>query len=288
MADGISAFERSLKQYGTNAQTLKLFQRIVYNYFRKSGRSLPWRNTKNPYRILVSEIMLQQTQVDRVIPAYKEFIRIFPDFQTLADAPLKKVLKHWQGLGYNRRALMLQKLSKAVVAEYGGILPSDVASLEKLPGVGIATASAVAAFAFNTPSMLLETNIRSVYLHFFFSHSEKVPDTQILPLIERTLDRKNPREWYWALMDYGSMLKKKYPNPSRRSAQHQKQSRFQGSNRQLRGLLVRTLLAGRPAGASGLAKKIDVETQRVALALLQMEKEGLVERRQSVYRIASR
>jgi A/G-specific adenine glycosylase len=203
---------------------------------------MPWRETSDPYRILVSEVMLQQTQVPRVKQKYEQFIASFPDFPALAKAPLESVLKVWQGMGYNRRAIALKKTAERVVDEYGGILPADPAVLATFPGIGKATAFSIAAFAFNAPVAFIETNIRRVFIHCFFRDREGVRDREIEPLVAAALDRENPREWYWALMDYGTHLKSTTENPNLRSAHHTRQPPFNGSRRQLRGKILRALL----------------------------------------------
>jgi A/G-specific adenine glycosylase len=219
------------------------FQQMVLSYYNNYGRDMAWRDTTDPYLILVSEIMLQQTQVERVKIKYPEFIRAFPDFASLADAPLDKVLSVWQGMGYNRRAIALQKCAIRVMNEYGGILPADVDLLATFPGIGKATASSIAAFAFNLPVVFIETNIRRVFIHFFFSCTDTVSDADLLPIVEKSLYKENPRVWYWALMDLGSVLKKMVPNPNRRSVHYSKQSPFEGSDREIRGTIIRQLLA---------------------------------------------
>jgi A/G-specific adenine glycosylase len=217
------------------------FQKAVLLWYAKEGRhALPWRKTRAPYKILVSEVMLQQTQVDRVIPKYVAFLEAFPNVAALAAASVAEVLKLWSGLGYNRRALFLKRAAEAVVAEHGGKFPKDAESLEKLPGVGSYTARAVATFAYNAPHAFIETNIRAVFLHAFFPEQSNVSDTELMPLIEKAMpkDGRN-REWYSALMDYGSHIKKHFPNPSRKSKHHQTQSKFAGSLRQARGAILK-------------------------------------------------
>ncbi|KKT24343.1 MAG: Endonuclease III family protein [Candidatus Magasanikbacteria bacterium GW2011_GWA2_43_9] len=179
----------------TNSQT---FRRTIRRYYAAHSRSLPWRHTHDPYKILVSEVMLQQTQVGRVTAYYKNFLHKFPTIKVLAKASLADVLRAWQGLGYNRRALMLKRAAEHTVRIYGGKLPQDAGLLDDLPGIGINTAGAIAAFAFNTPSVFIETNIRRVFIHFFFPGRSTVHDRNILKLVEETMDRKNPREWYYA------------------------------------------------------------------------------------------
>lgn len=184
------------------------FRGLVYDYYEKSGRhSLPWRNTRDPYKILVSEIMLQQTQVNRVLQKYEEFLKAFPDVGSLAEASTGEVLKIWQGLGYNRRALNLKRAAEIIKKDFRGEFPETAESLESLPGIGQSTRGAIMAFAFGTPTAFIETNIRSIYIHHFFKGEKNVHDREIMPLIEKTLDTENPRDWYYALMDYGVHLK---------------------------------------------------------------------------------
>ncbi len=258
---------------------IHLFQRTIWQYYKREGRDLPWRKTTDPYQILVSEIMLQQTQVERVIEKYEQFLSAFPDFPSLAQAPLKKVLSAWQGLGYNRRALALKYIAQDVMKMFHGIFPSSEEMLVKFPCIGKATAGAVAAFAFHKPSVFIETNIRRVFIHFFFRDKENVRDTDIFPLIEKTLDTSDPRQWYYALMDYGSMLAKQKQNPNRKSAHYQQQSPFKGSHRQLRGMVLRAIIAQPSVTESMLLKKLDKAPERVREALLQLQKEGFIQKK---------
>jgi len=246
---------------------------------------MPWRETKNPYHIVVSEIMLQQTQVERVMKKYPLFIKKFPSFQVLAWASRARVLAVWQGLGYNRRALALQKIAHIVVNEYKGALPSDHELLQKMPGIGKATAGSVATFAFNRPIPFIETNIRRVYIHFFFAKKRKVNDAEILPLVLRTMDLKNPREWFFALMDYGSMLGEKMKtNPNKKSAHYMRQPKFEGSRRQLRGNILKTLLTRR-MGLEDLAKQLSRPTTKIAKILYTLERDGLIQRKENIFSV---
>jgi A/G-specific adenine glycosylase len=250
------------------------FRSLVLGYYDEAGRDLPWRRTRDPYAILVSEVMLQQTQVSRVVPKYEAFLRAFPDVGSLADAPFVDVLAAWSGLGYNRRAKSLKAAAERIVAEPGGAVPDTLAGLTALPGIGHATAAQILAFAFGVAVPFIETNIRTVYLHEFFGNAEDVPDAAILPLVEATLDRDDPRAWYYALMDYGTHRKATIPNPSRRSAHHARQSRFEGSNRQLRGALLRELTARPGQEASELSDATGFESPRVERALAALLAEG--------------
>jgi len=261
------------------SQNEKAFRRAVRKYYTRHQRDFPWRRTKNPYRILVSEIMLQQTQVERVVPKYKVFLRRFPDFDTLASAKLRDVLMVWQGLGYNRRALLLKKLAEIVIRDYKGKLPDERVLLEKLPGVGKGTSGALRAFAFDKSAVFMETNIRRVFIHFFFTKQRSVSDKAIYERIERTLDHQNPREWYWALMDYGAMLGKKGGNPNRKSVSYRRQSRFEGSDRQLRGTIVRLLLQKRSLTKKDFAVYIGKRLTRINRMLRSLEKDGFIVRK---------
>lgn len=180
------------KQKYIPIKDIQKFKRKIDSYFKNHGRDLPWRETDNPYHILVSEIMLQQTQVDRVIDKYTLFIKTFPTLRSLAKAPLDKLLRTWQGLGYNRRALMLQKCAQQIVKEFKGVIPDTPELLEKLPGLGKATSASICAFAFNKPVIFIETNIRTVFIHEFFPKKKDVTDNELLPLVAQTLNKKTP------------------------------------------------------------------------------------------------
>ncbi|MFM2340068.1 MAG: hypothetical protein RLZZ360_704 [Candidatus Parcubacteria bacterium] len=255
----------------------KRFVQTVWDFYTSEGRhTLPWRKTKDPYRILVSEVMLQQTQVDRVIPKYQEFLKAFPTFVVLAEAPLGAVLGHWQGLGYNRRAKMLHECAKAVVLDYNGKLPKDEVKLRALPGIGPYTARAVLAFAFGIAAPLIETNVRTVYIHHFFTDETDVTDAMLLPIIERTLPRDNPREWYYALMDYGSYLKRTVGNNITKSKHYTKQSTFKGSDRQIRGAIVKLLTTSNKLPYQKLKAELSFDEVRVAAQLERLIEEGMV------------
>ncbi len=253
------------------------FRQLIWDYYRRHGRAMPWRDAPTPYNVVVSEIMLQQTQVSRVMQKYPGFLQVFPDFAALASARVVDVLAVWQGLGYNRRALYLQKLAQAVVAEHGGRLPSDPAILRRLPGVGPGTAGSIAAFAFNQPVTFIETNIRRVFLHHFFANIAGVADSEILPLISQTLDPLSPRQWYYALMDYGSHLAVTIPNPNRRSRHYVRQSKFEGSDRQIRGAIVRLLLEFPVLTAQDVVNRFpEQDPERVVKILGELTKEGFL------------
>lgn len=266
------------------------FREMIWEYYREHGRhDLPWRTDVSPYGVLVSEVMLQQTQVSRVRQKYSEWLTRFPDFAALSQAPVGDVIAAWQGLGYNRRALRLREAAQMVVGEYATILPSDPTELVKLPGVGVNTAGSMAAFAYDEPVVFIETNIRRVYIHHFGEQgvhtkafdgplAPKLNDKELMPYIEATLDREHPREWYWALMDYGSDLAKRVVNPNRKSEHYVVQPRFEGSRRQIRGEVLRQLLTG-PKSATGMG----IQDARLAIVLEALVKEGFVSESDGTY-----
>lgn len=256
--------------------SLPKFQEIIWQHYQEHQRDFAWRRTQNPYHILVSEMMLQQTQTDRVVPKYEQFLGTFPTLFDLAAAPQAAVILAWQGLGYNRRALALHKTSQLVAEKYGGIIPPDPVLLQECPGIGPYTAQSVCAFAFNMPTVLIETNIRTVFIYFFFQGQAKVHDRDLLPLITESVDHTNPRHWYYALMDYGVMLKKNVGNLTKQSAHYTQQSPFKESLRYIRGTILK-LLAQQPTITLGdIQAACHQEEERILLALEQLQKEGFI------------
>lgn len=253
------------------------FQNYILEWYKAYGRThLPWRQTTDPYHILVSELMLQQTQVERVIPKYNAFLSAFSSVEDLALQPLSEVLKLWQGLGYNRRAKFLHQTAKHVHEHLDDTFPTTIEGLQALPGVGSYTASAIMTFAFNQPVTVIETNIRAVYIYHFFPNKDTVSDAEILPKISSTLYISNPRIWYSALMDYGSHLKKIMPNPSKKSKHYTLQSPFQNSPRRVRGEIIRYLSYNPTSTITELEEQITGNKQFYLLALENLEKEGMI------------
>jgi A/G-specific adenine glycosylase len=260
----------------------KQFRRIVRTYFRQHGRTFPWRKTTDPYHILVSELMLQQTQAHRVVPKFESFINAFPSSKKLAQASMSDVLSHWQGLGYNRRALYLKRSAEMIEDVLGGVFPAQ--DIEQLPGVGPYTARAVRVFAYNEPEALIETNIRTAYIHHYFDeHAERVTEAEIEHLVLRTVDERDPRGWFNALMDYGAHLKATVGNLNKKSATYTKQSRFVGSTRQLRGKVLRLLLEKGSMSEKQILRAIDDE--RIPEVLSTLAKDSMIVRKGSVYRL---
>jgi A/G-specific adenine glycosylase len=255
-----------------SGKDIAAFRRTVWAHYRKEGRhDLPWRKTADPYRILVSEMMLQQTQVQRVIPKYEEFIERYPTVRSLAKAPLSEVLAAWSGLGYNRRAKYLHDAANMVVADHRGNMKE--ALQERLPGVGPYTRAAVRAFAFNEPHTMIETNIRTVLIHHFYAgvlQKTVINDKDIRALAERAGKGQDPREWHWALMDYGAHLKASGIRNNAQSAHYTKQSRFKGSLREVRGAILKAMHAGKKPRSLPFAKT------RIKAALASLKKDGLI------------
>ena len=253
-------------------------------YGEYARHDLPWRKKQTPYYVAVSEIMLQQTQVDRVVPFFKNWMKQFPSWKALAISPQSDVLRVWKGLGYNSRALRLQKLAKDVTEKYKGRLPSDYELLLKLPGIGPYTAGAVRAFAFNEYTALIETNIRRIFIHHFFNDQSDVTDAQIFEIMNDMGEIDNPREWYAALMDYGSTLPKIIKrNPNKQSKHYTKQSKFEGSDRQIRGKILAMLLETKKISKekifqslSSKKKILDSEEIRFQNIADQLEKENFI------------
>lgn len=217
------------------------FKQQIYQFYKSNKRTFAWRDDITPYKIVVSEIMLQQTQTSRVIPKFYAWIERFPNFTSLAKASNQEVLQYWQGLGYNRRGLALLNIAQTVCAQFNNQLPQCPKTLQTFPAIGPNTAGSINAFAFNNPIVFIETNIRTVFTHHFFPQQANIDDKQLLPLIEQTLDRKDPRNWYYALMDYGVHLKKKLPRINAASKHYTRQSKFEGSKRQIRGIVIKIL-----------------------------------------------
>lgn len=247
------------------------FQRLLRQQGEELYRDMPWRQDTRPYYVLVSELMLQQTQVDRVVPKFEAFIAAFPSERELAAASLAEVLKLWQGLGYNRRAKFLHEAAKTVVNI--GSFPADEQGLVSLPGVGKNTAGAILAYAYNQPSLYIETNVRAVYIYHFFADHDQVDDKDILSVLAQTIDHDHPREFYWALMDYGSWLKKQGVLPSR-SKHYKKQAPLKGSVREVRGEILREL-AKNDATLERLKNTVTFD-ERFEPALTGLLKDGLV------------
>ncbi len=260
-----------------NSESVETLRSIIWKHYEVHGRhDLPWRKTKDPYRILVSEVMLQQTQVSRVIPKYALFTERFPTVSTLARSPLRDVLVVWQGLGYNRRAKMLHAAAVAVEERFGGVLPSTERELLLLPGVGQYTARAVCAFAFNEDVGMVETNIRTVLFHHVLQDRVDVSDAELVHLSAELCPSGRAREWYAAMMDYGAHLKEQGVRLNAKSKHYMKQSAFEGSDRQIRGSILRILTRASDVTEQHILSQLPANAERVRLQLDRLVDEGLI------------
>jgi A/G-specific adenine glycosylase len=179
----------------------------------------------------------------------------------------------------------VKECARIITDKHGGQVPETPEKLLPLPGIGAYTAGAITCFAYNYPSVFIETNIRSAVLHFFFTDRQVVKDAEIVPILYVALDRENPRKWYWALMDYGAALKKLIVNPNRRSAHYTKQSPFEGSFRQRRGAVIKALVSQGPAPVEELCNRTGIEVEAIYEALKALEKESMVAAEKGIYKI---
>ena len=273
-------------QKGLDSSRINSFKKTIWSYYHKHKRAMPWRDNTSPYYVVVSEIMLQQTQVDRVMKKFPSFISHFPDWKTLAQANTKDVLTEWSGLGYNRRALFLKRIAETITkgGTIEGTLPRTTKELSELPGIGPNTAGSILAVAYNISHPFIETNIRSVFIHHFFSkETRKIHDTEIIPLIEHTRVTNNPREWYYALMDYGSYIKKNMINPSRKSTHHIKQTPFKGSNRELRSKILKTIMSNPQSEQDIITAYNSYSPQKIHENLDALVREGFIQIKRRKY-----
>jgi A/G-specific adenine glycosylase len=253
-------------------QEITAFRRKILRFYKQHGRDLPWRRTTDPYRITIAEIMLQQTQVERVIPKYEEWIARWPNWKTLSLASNEQLLRGWSGLGYNRRALLIGRLAKAVMHDHAGILPDRPAELETLPGIGPYTSRAILIFAFDRPLATIDTNIRRVLLHEF-GLSDATAPAQLAQFAFRVLPKRKSRDWHNALMDYSRLVLPKQISAIRPVT---RQSRFEGSARQVRGEIIRRLLRKQPVYLRRIClamKRSPAEVEKIAK---KMAEEGII------------
>jgi A/G-specific adenine glycosylase len=268
----LSSYPSSLQK-----EILSQFSAHILSFHQHNGRPFPWRQTNDPYKILLSELMLQQTQTERVLPKYQEFISVWPDFSSMASSSLLEVLSRWKGLGYNRRALALRNIA-SMTEQYGWTLPNDYGELLKFPMIGPSTAAAILAFSYATPAIYLETNIRRVLIHQFYPEQEKVLDKDLRVILSELMPlQKDPKTWYYALMDYGVFLKKLLVNPNRRSAHYNKQGKFEDSNRQIRGMLLLYFTEKGAMRKEQLYASLPFEHDRIDECLQALCKEGFIQ-----------
>ena len=266
------------REFETSNEGIRSFQQAMIQLQAPLFREMPWRVDISAYAVWISESMLQQTQVARVIPKFESFIRAFPAPDALAAAATSDVLEAWQGLGYNRRALALKRAAEIISHEYGGVLPKTRDQLIQLPGIGPATSAGIMAFAYDKPATYLETNVRSVFIHHFYRDEDGIKDSDVAKLVEQACPSKRIRQWYWGLLDYGAYLKKNVVNPGRKSATYAKQSKFEGSYRQKRSFLMREVLADECATTKVLMQKLnDFELREARDLLSEQEVQDILE-----------
>jgi len=263
---------------------IKAFREMILSNYQQAGRKFPWRGA-DPWGVMVSEFMLQQTQTERVMRYWEDWMRRWPRPQDLAGASMEEALRLWSGLGYNRRCYNLKNSAAIITTEYDGKVPGVPETLRLLPGIGPYIAGAIACFAYNYPSVFIETNIRSTIIHCFFPGRDDVKDSEIFPILEAALDKEDPRTWYYALMDYGVSLKKLTENPGRRSAHYTRQSAFIGSFRQARGKVIKALASIGSSNAEELRMACGLEDEKLYRVLDRLEKESLVAEEGGIYRI---
>ena len=262
-------------------EKIKKFKVKILTYYKNNKRIMPWRDISNPYKIFVSEMMLQQTQVERVKIKYTEFIKKFPTLKSVAQTEKTELLKIWQGLGYNRRALFIKQTCEEIILKHSGTFPRDFEILKTLPGIGPSTAGAICAFAYNQSVFFIETNIRAVILHFFFKNKEKVSDKEVFEILKKiTPDDVTPRDWYYALYDYGTFLKKSLGKNKiklhQKSKHYTKQSKFEGSFRQKRAHVLRLKLANSDITDTEILNKLNISPQELEDVYVSLDKDGLI------------
>jgi A/G-specific adenine glycosylase len=267
----------------------------LLGWYQENRRDLPWRRTTDPYAVLVSEVMLQQTQVPRVVPRYEEWLRVWPDLESLAAAPLADVLRRWQGLGYNNRAQRLQAWAAPAVgggprpAAAGGgaapgraALPRSLEGLRALPGIGPYTARAVLVFAHNDDLAAVDANVRRVLTHEL-RLPEDLPERELQAVADAALPRGRSRDWHNALMDYGSLV---LTARSTGIASRSRQGAFEGSRRQKRARLLRRLLEHGPQTREELAAGLGLPDGEVGVLVDLLRRDGLVSESDGRVRVA--
>ncbi len=260
---------------------IRSFQHNVFAYYKKYGRDLPWRKTTNPYYILLSEIMLQQTQVDRVIQYYHRWTTKWPHVVDLARADRREVLQEWMGLGYNNRAINIHKAAQKIIESYNGDVIAAMKNYKDIPGVGPYISHAVRIFSGNEDTVTVDTNIRRILIHEFHLH-KKISDNELWDIAEHCLPKGKSRDWHNALMDYGATLLTSRKTGIRPKTQ---QSPFEGSDRQIRAQIIRHLLNNVSVEFSEICSRFSIEKNRLDKIIYSLIKDGLVFRDKEVIRL---
>lgn len=269
-----------LRFIDVSQERIQQFQKKVFSFYRKKKRELLWRKTSDPYKILLSEFMLQQTQVNRVLLYYEQWIAKWPTIYALAAASLPEVLQMWMGLGYNTRAVNLHRAARKIVAEYNGDVMTAVKQYKELPGIGRYTSHAVQIFSANADLVTVDTNIRRIFIREF-NLSEQISDKELWKLAEACLPRGKSRDWHNALMDYGALSLTAQKTGIKPKTQ---QSRFEGSDRQIRAKILRYLLT-KDMSISELKKNLGIEQIRLFPILEKMISEKIIVKEHKIYRL---
>ena len=254
------------------------FQKKIFQWWKVNKRDLPWRHTHDPYKILVSEVMLQQTTVSRVLTKYPVFIKAYPTVKDLANASSGDILRIWKGMGYNRRALYLLQTAKTIHEKYYNKFPISEQLLSKLPGLGKYTARAVLVFAFRKDIAMVDTNIRQILTHFFF-HDKPQSEKIIQELADQLVPIGKSWEWHQAMMDYGAMNASEWRRPERSRRMERKPTPFKETNRYFRGRII-DLLREKSYKEKELIENLYLEYGKDKIfyidLLKKLEKDGLV------------
>ena len=278
----------------TITEKKKHFNQMLFRWHKAHYREMAWRNTRNPYRILVSEVMLQQTQVERVREKYAEFLKQFPSVHILAKAQLGDVIRAWSGLGYNRRAKYLHECVKEVLLNHQGKFPNDMTTLMTLPGIGLSTAGALQAFAFGEDEPMIDTNIRRILTRTFFSPKMSrlrldmvgVSDKELYVFAKSLIPKGKGREWNYAMLDLGATLctarhhsklcpLAKLHGPVSDFVYKKPQKKFANSDRFYRGRILSQLLIS-PHTSESLQEVLALEQGLLHLILTKLAKEHLI------------
>ncbi|HLD43204.1 MAG TPA: Fe-S cluster assembly protein HesB [Candidatus Nanoarchaeia archaeon] len=250
---------------------IKRVQNKILGHYAKLGRDFPWRKTKDPYKILVSEVMLQQTQTERVVPKYSAFVERYPNVFALSKANDRELLLLWSGLGYNRRAISLKRACQEIVERFGGEFPKNEADLRSLPGIGPYTSRAVLAFAFNKAVPVVDTNIRRILIHEF-GLDERISFMELEKIAKELIPKGKSRIWHNALMDYGAMVA-----TARKTGVSSlgKQGKFEGSRRWYRSQIVKMALKGN-LRTQDVSKQLKTPLRFIRELCLELSEEGLI------------
>ena len=262
-----------------NQDSINAFHQRIFSWWKENKREFPWRKTTDPYKIMVSEIMLQQTQASHVASKYNNFIKRFPTLEKLAHASKAEILSLWSGLGYNRRALWLQEAARTIVEK--GVFPQTPKELEKLKGIGPYTAKSILIFAFNLDIATVDTNIRRILIAENFA-TEETSEKQLFEIANKLLPIGKSSDWHNALMDFGATFltaRKTGISPT------SKQSNFKDSDREKRGQILKYLLEEEKATFPELKNHLKIEKKRLETILEKMVKDGLLNKIDERYSI---